>query len=169
MDCLLVEGIFQKSSNLDRFSSSFCFCNICVVSFWNCESVGLSGSNWIFSDLIASVFDCKKLVSTYLERLGSSMRQQGRFVPKNLQIRLADWPRMSRKLAPNFILLLRESINKKSDVSMDTFRTPLSPPSPPRSTDALRWVFFFKTPTSDSRQLERKKRVDYHFWETYTF
>ena len=39
---------------------------------------------------------------------------------------------------------------------MDTFRTPLCPPPP--GLRALRGVFFLKTRTSDSRQLEKKAR-----------
>ena len=44
---------------------------------------------------------------------------------------------------------------KKSHVSMDTFRPPLTPPPPHLRT--LRGVFFL-TRTSDSRQLEKKAR-----------
>ena len=45
---------------------------------------------------------------------------------------------------------------KKSNVSMDTFRSSLSPPPPGLRT--LRGVFFLKARTSDSRRLERKTR-----------
>ena len=54
----------------------------------------------------------------------------------------------------NFVAILREAINKKSHVSMDTFRTSLSPPlpPPPQGLRTLRGVFFLKARTSDSRQ-----------------
>ena len=44
---------------------------------------------------------------------------------------------------------------KKSNVSMDPFRSPPCPPPPP-GLRTLRGVFFLKARTSDSRRLERK-------------